>query len=404
VVAQVEFRIRQPITLVAKDQSNRPAIALRNGSGKDVHRNIILAPLARPPGKTGHQRVRFKRGGECLVPCSGFVYAERMQRVGSDFDIIMRRAPCQSQARKAHGLDGAACGPDIHRALDAAQYDGQYITGRFVTHGCGLQCTFHEQSAIVKASMMHAIDGTDQKPLGGLRALVVGGTGGIGLATARALASDGASLIIHGHVQERLESQAAALRNLGTDVMTVCADLASGDPPAVLLEHARAADLLVMAYGPFVNKSLAETTTADWRLIAMGGLALPGIVATAAAQGMASRGFGRILLFGGTRTDAIRGFKTNAAYAAAKTGLGVLAKSIAVEFGGAGVSCAVVCPGFVDTEYLDAPMRQRLTLTSPRGGLIPVAEIAGLAISLLEGQMDLANGSIIVADRGLYAL
>jgi len=252
--------------------------------------------------------------------------------------------------------------------------------------------------------MTHAMPGTDQKPLAGLRALVVGGTGGIGSATARALAADGATLVIHGHVQDRLDAQAAALRNLGAGVMTVCADLASGDPPVALLEHARAADLLVVAYGPFVNKSLAETTTADWRLIAMGGLALPGILATAAARGMASRGFGRILLFGGTRTDAIRGFKANAAYAAAKTGLGVLAKSIAVEFGGAGVSCAVICPGFVDTEYLDAPMRQRLTLASPRGGLIPVTEIAGLAISLLKGQMDLANGSIVVADRGLYAL
>ncbi len=252
--------------------------------------------------------------------------------------------------------------------------------------------------------MMHATAGTDQKPLAGLRALVIGGTGGIGFATARALAADGAELILHGRVQERLDAQAAALRTPGVAVMTICADLAAGDPPAALLEYARAVDLLVLAYGPFVNKSLAETTTADWRLIAMGGLALPGIIATAAAQGMASRGLGRILLFGGTRTDAIRGFKANAAYAAAKTGLGVLAKSIAVEFGGAGVSCAVICPGFVDTEYLDAPMRQRLTMASPRGGLIPVAEMAGLAVSLLEGQMDLANGSIVVADRGLYAL
>ncbi|HUW69664.1 MAG TPA: SDR family oxidoreductase [bacterium] len=244
----------------------------------------------------------------------------------------------------------------------------------------------------------------DDKTMAGLRALVIGGTGGIGFAVAQAMAADGARLVLHGHSLERLEAQASALRSLGASVTTVCADLSTGDPSAALLEEARAADLLVMAYGPFVNKSLADTTLEDWRLIAMGGLALPGIMATAAATGMAARGFGRILLFGGTRTDAIRGFKANAAYAAAKTGLGVLAKSIAVEFGGSGVSCAVICPGFVDTEYLDDPMRQRLTLASPRGGLIPVAEIAELALSLLAGQMDLANGSILVADRGLYAL
>lgn len=238
----------------------------------------------------------------------------------------------------------------------------------------------------------------------GLRALVIGGTGGIGFAVARALASGGARLVIHGRAADRLEAQAALLRGAGAEVATFCADLSDQVVPPELLEHACAADILVFAYGPFVNKPLSQTTAEDWRLMALGGLALPGIVASGAAVAMAARGFGRILLFGGTRTDAIRGFRTNAAYAAAKTGLGVLAKSIAVEFGGAGVSCAVLCPGFVDTEYLDDSMRERLTLASPRGGLIPAAEIANLAASLLAGQMDLANGSIIVADRGLYAL
>ena len=80
-----------------------------------------------------------------------------------------------------------------------------------------------------------------------------------------------------------------------------------------------------------------------------------------------------------------------------------MAKSIAVEFGPRGVSCAVVCPGFVDTEYLDGAMRSRLESASPRGGLIPTAELAALVAYLLGGGMDLANGSVVVADRGLYA-
>lgn len=251
--------------------------------------------------------------------------------------------------------------------------------------------------------MTQASDSQRNGSFAGLRALVIGGTGGIGFAVASALAAGGARLLIHGHAEARLEARAAVLRGAGAEVATFCADLSAPDVPAALLEHARSVDILVIAYGPFVNKPLAQTTAEDWRLIALSGLALPGIVASEAAVAMAARGFGRIMLFGGTRTDAIRGFKANAAYAAAKTGLGVLAKSIAVEFGGSGVSCAVLCPGFVDTEYLDDSMRQRLTLASPRGGLIPVAEIAALAASLLGGQMDLANGSIIVADRGLYA-
>ncbi|HOZ72138.1 MAG TPA: SDR family oxidoreductase [Spirochaetales bacterium] len=240
--------------------------------------------------------------------------------------------------------------------------------------------------------------------LDGRTALVIGATGGIGAAIAGALAEGGAVLTIHGRDDSRLAAKASELAKYGNEVGTIRADLSEGRAPPELLRAAASIDLLVVAYGPFVYKPLAETSQADWSLAALGCLALPGTIATEAAVGMAGRGFGRILLFGGTRTDAVRGFKANAAYAAAKTGLGVVAKSIAVEFGGRGVSCAVVCPGFVDTEYLDEAMRSRLEKASPRGGLIPAAELASLVAYLLGGGMDLANGSVVVADRGLYAL
>ncbi len=238
----------------------------------------------------------------------------------------------------------------------------------------------------------------------GLRALVVGGSGGIGYAIASALAGAGVFLVLHGRQKARTDARGAELRALGGHVTTLCADLSDGLATPELLDAAASCDLLVVAYGPFVHKPLSETSPADWTRMAMGCLALPGTLATQAAGAMAARGFGRILLFGGTRTDAIRGFKTNAAYAAAKTGLGVLAKSIAVEYGSRGVSSALICPGFVDTEYLDDGLREQLSAASPRGGLIPAPEIAGLALELLSGGMDLVNGAILVADRGLYAL
>ena len=240
--------------------------------------------------------------------------------------------------------------------------------------------------------------------LDGLRALIVGATGGIGLSVVRAVAAAGADIIAHGRDEGRLAAVAAELRALGAGVSTICADLSAGEAPEALLAAASDCDIVVVAYGPFVQKPLAATTGADWRLTALCCLALPGAIATRAATGMAARGFGRIMLFGGTRTDAIRGFKTNAAYAAAKTGLGVLAKSIAAEFAGRGVSCAVVCPGFMDTEYLSPETKERLAAASPRGGLIPAPELAELVLRLVSGGMDLANGSVIVADRGLYAL
>lgn len=237
----------------------------------------------------------------------------------------------------------------------------------------------------------------------GLKALIVGSTGGIGYSIAETLADGGAGIVMHGRDPAKTAAKADLIRERGTVISTICADLSGGDIPDILFNAARESDIVVLAYGPFVYKPLSETTPDDWRLTAYAGLALPGMLATEAAKAMAARGFGRILLFGGTRTDAVRGFKANAAYAAAKTGLGVLAKSIAVEFGPQGVSCAVLCPGFVDTEYLDDQMRAKLSALSPRGGLIPGLEIAAMASYLVSGGMELANGAVIVADKGLYA-
>jgi NAD(P)-dependent dehydrogenase (short-subunit alcohol dehydrogenase family) len=221
---------------------------------------------------------------------------------------------------------------------------------------------------------------------------------------ASALAATGASLTIHGRDPSRLAGKAGTLRSAGAKVDTIQADLSDGQPPEELLSAARNSDLVVVAYGPFVHKPLARTTADDWRLVSLACLALPGIIATEAAAAMAARGFGRILLFGGTRTDTIRGFLGNAAYASAKTGLGVLVKSLAAEYGNTGVSAALVCPGLVETEYLDAETKARLVKLAPHGRLIATEAIAGFALSLLFGGMDLANGAILTADEGLVSL
>ncbi|MBP7263714.1 MAG: SDR family oxidoreductase [Spirochaetia bacterium] len=248
---------------------------------------------------------------------------------------------------------------------------------------------------------------SDANGVHGTAALVVGGSGGLGLAVARRLCGAGARLTIHGKDQERLDAAVRACCHGAapeTRPETIRADLGGGSVPDELLEAASACDILVLAYGPFLHATLEQTGDDDWQRMCWANLALPGMLAGRAARAMAARGFGRILFFGGTRTDAIRGFRMNAAYAAAKTGLGVLAKSLAAEYSGRGVSCALLCPGFVDTEYLDQASRAELAAKAPRGRLIRPEAIAELAVALLSGGMDLANGSIIVADEGLYAL
>jgi 3-oxoacyl-[acyl-carrier protein] reductase len=245
----------------------------------------------------------------------------------------------------------------------------------------------------------------DVYSLKGRRALVVGGSGGIGRALSLELGRRGASLIVHGgRSRERLDSCLAELRASGAEAEGFLQDLEAPDGPERLvgsLPSLGRVDILVLAFGPFVRKSLAETSLADWKRVALLDLALPGALSSSLLPAMAERGWGRILLLGGTRTDGIRPYSSNAAYAAAKTGLAVLTKSLAMEGAARGVGCVLVCPGLVDTEYLSEEDRTALRRHAPAGRLISPAELAAAAVGLIAADPCVASGSVVSLDGGL---
>jgi NAD(P)-dependent dehydrogenase (short-subunit alcohol dehydrogenase family) len=244
---------------------------------------------------------------------------------------------------------------------------------------------------------------TTPLPFAGKRAFVLGGSGGIGRAVCRALARRGAGLLVHGGSSaERLGAALAEARALGAPEAE--GFLCKIAHPSDILDRVGKlgrVDIFVAAFGPFVQKPLAETVAADWERIALLDLALPGSLCSALYPAMAARGWGRILLFGGSRTDAIRAYSSNAAYAAAKTGLGVLAKSLAAEGAASGVACLLACPGFVDTEYLGAGTRGALAAKAPGGRLLPADAIAEAAMGLLAAEPCAASGGVLSLDGGL---
>lgn len=261
----------------------------------------------------------------------------------------------------------------------------------------------------------------------GKRALVLGGSGGLGRAVSLDLAARGASVIVHGRTASRVNAVVEAIRANGGLATACILDVEVLQPFSSLKEaFAKACfsfdrnnladedresyipakfsfpplDILVAAFGPFVYKSLSEHTLEDWYRTSLFDLALPGALVSEVYPGMCSRGFGRILLFGGTRTDAIRGYWYNAAYASAKTGLGVLAKSIALEGADHNVASVLVCPGLVDTEYLSPETRASLAATAPAGRLENPEQIAEIALGLLDSDPCIASGAIISLDNG----
>jgi len=245
----------------------------------------------------------------------------------------------------------------------------------------------------------------------GKQALVVGGTGGMGRVIALGLAERGARVTVTGgSSRERLDAVLAELDNISGERLPkishsgfLCFIGPEGLSPekaaALILERA-SPDLLVLAWGPFSKIPLEETKPGDWRFLTETNLIFPGIMVSSVLRPMINKGWGRILLFGGTKTGDIRGFSGTAAYSAAKTALGVLAKSAAKRAGNAGVTCNVICPGLTNTEYTNPEDRAYNRKKTPGGEALNSEEIARLAMEFLENPA--VNGAIIPVDRGLW--
>lgn len=178
------------------------------------------------------------------------------------------------------------------------------------------------------------------QPLLHRTALVVGGTAGIGKKLAALLASCGASVTVTGRNKPDTSTDGTSFFPLEIDDSLQC--LKNSKFIQLLLKT----DVLCVCYGPFVQKPLHTTTTAEWLTLSVHDYALPGSLVSAVLPEMTKRGWGRIVLFGGTRTESIRACKTTAAYSGAKTGVAVIAKSVATCYAPHGITCNVVLPGF----------------------------------------------------------
>ena len=113
---------------------------------------------------------------------------------------------------------------------------------------------------------------------------------------------------------------------------------------------------------------------------------------------MMKKNYGDILLFGGTATDTICSFKTNAAYGAAKIALGSVVKSVANNYSDYNIKCNAILPGFVKTEYVTSEQENHYINLLGGKPMIEVCEIAELANQILSERK--LNGELVRFDRG----
>jgi len=184
-----------------------------------------------------------------------------------------------------------------------------------------------------------------------MRALITGGSSGIGLAFARTLAEHGANLVLVARDPAKLDTVAAQLRaGYAIDVETMPADLARVSDVSRVAARLRTdddpVDLLVNDAGVGLHASLLDddTTEQENAMAIMVTAVLK--LSAAAAKAMVRRGTGRILNVASASAWIYTGN-----YSAIKRWVVSYTQALALELEGSGVTATAVCPGWVKTPF-----------------------------------------------------
>lgn len=240
-------------------------------------------------------------------------------------------------------------------------------------------------------------------------ALITGGSSGIGLATALALGRAGVAITIAGRRASALDEAAAAITAAGApQVATVVADLASPDAPERIVDaHVTrfdGLDALVAAAGDYELVPADRLTAASWD--ATLDVHVRGAVLLASAAARHLDGHGRIVLL--SSVNGLHSEPASAAYSAAKAAIISIARTLAVDLAGRGVSVNAVAPGWIRTPmtapYIDGATREQLARVNPLSRVGTADEIAQVIKFLVLDAPSFLTGATIVVDGGQTAI
>lgn len=250
----------------------------------------------------------------------------------------------------------------------------------------------------------------------GRGAIVTGGGRGIGAAVAEALAVAGTAVVVTARSADEIEAVAEGLRARGGAAHAVVCDVTDPDSVAALAPRAQellgSVDILVNNAGVARSAPFLKVTLEQWeevhRVNATGVL----LVTQAFLPGMLERGWGRIVNV--ASVASLAGARYITAYAASKHAVIGMARCLAEELGGTGVTVNSVCPSYVDTPMTDEnieriaaktgrdadAVRSGLEEMQPGGRLITPREVAHAVMSFIPEEAAALQGSELVVRGG----
>lgn len=242
-------------------------------------------------------------------------------------------------------------------------------------------------------------------------ALITGGTSGIGRATAVLFAREGARVVITGRDEARGRAVVGEIEKGGGEALFVSSDVRRAADCRAAVERTLAAfkglDVLFNNAGVFFAHTVLDCTEEEWDetidvslkgAFLMSKLALPTMIAR-----------GRGVIINNASGWGLVGGDAAAAYCAAKGGVVLLTKAMAIDHGRQGIRINCICPGDVETPMLPEDARRRGlawedylkgAANRPLGRIGRPEEIARAALFLASDDSSFMTGSALVVDGG----
>jgi 3-oxoacyl-[acyl-carrier protein] reductase len=236
-------------------------------------------------------------------------------------------------------------------------------------------------------------------------ALVTGAASGIGAATARRFAREGATVAINDAKPEGLDAVAGEIRAAGAKVLVLPGDVTKkADCERIVQDVTRTfgrLDILINNAGINRDAMAAKMTEEQWDAVLSVNLKGTFLCAQAALPGMRERAWGRVV---NTSSIGSLGNIGQANYAASKAGVIGLTKTLALEYAKYGVTVNAIAPGPVMTAMLAGvpeAIRERIIAQVPVGRIASPDEIAGVHVFLASEDAAFITGQVIFADGGM---
>ncbi len=242
-------------------------------------------------------------------------------------------------------------------------------------------------------------------------ALITGGATGIGRKTAIQLAKMGYQLVIN---YRKSESEAVFLAKqlsdcFGTNSIIVQGDIASQEDCIQIVNQTLSVfstvDVLVHNAGPYVHerKDLADYSFEEWNYLIQGNLSAVFYLSKLLIPVMRKQNWGRIITLGYDKVETAPGWLYRSAFAAAKTGLASLTRTIAIEEVKYGITANMICPGDITQEWKEKDIADSIEASVKRREGTG-EDIARVIAFLIDEKSDFITGSIIPVTGGVDVL